>query len=87
MGRVEAFELSGMDCWFPSQDHRPPHFHAKRRGEWEVRVFFLNDRTQMVERKQGYRGRIKAGDLKSIYEVSERFREELLLEWERKVVC
>ncbi len=22
-------------------DHQPPHFHAKIRGEWEIRVFFL----------------------------------------------
>ena len=41
MGRVDAVALEGLDLWFNSSDHLPPHFHAKRRGEWEIRVYFL----------------------------------------------
>jgi hypothetical protein len=28
-----------------SNDHLPPHFHAKRKGQWEVRVYFLESST------------------------------------------
>lgn len=41
MARVRAFEIDGLVLWFFSYDHDPPHFHAKRAGEWEVRVYFL----------------------------------------------
>ena len=43
MSRVESFSVPGVECWFYSNDHRPPHFHARRRGEWSVRVFFLEE--------------------------------------------
>lgn len=86
MGRVEAFRLEGIECWFYSQDHRPPHFHARRRGQWEVRVFFLKDGAEMIERVQGLRGRISARHLNALCRRAERFREKLLIEWEHKVV-
>lgn len=35
--------------WFWSHDHEPPHFHVKRQGEWEVKVHFLLDPSEMVE--------------------------------------
>ena len=42
MGKVEAFTLEGLELWFNSSDHLPPHVHIKRRGKWEIRVFFLD---------------------------------------------
>ncbi len=41
MGKVEAFALEGLELWFNSSDHDPPHIHVTRRGKWEIRVFFL----------------------------------------------
>jgi hypothetical protein len=51
--KVEVFQVSGLDLWFNSADHLPPHFHAEKADTWEVRVFFLRDRSEMVERKWG----------------------------------
>ena len=39
MPRLEAFSIPGLDLFFNSLDHLPPHFHARRRGEWEIRVY------------------------------------------------
>jgi hypothetical protein len=41
MAVIKAFSIAGMKLWFYSNDHEPPHFHAKRNGEWEMRVKFL----------------------------------------------
>ena len=49
MATVAAFLLPGVTLWFWSNDHEPPHFHAKRRGEWEVKVNFLLDEAAMIE--------------------------------------
>ena len=41
MAKLECFTIGGIELWFYSNDHLPPHFHAKRKGQWEVRVNFL----------------------------------------------
>lgn len=41
LGKVVAFIVAGLDLWFNSSDHLPPHFHARKPGSWEIRVFFL----------------------------------------------
>ena len=87
MGKVEAFEIDGIECWFWSHDHRPPHFNAKRRGAWCYKVFFLLPRQEMLERAKGPRGRIGARDRKALRDLAELHREVLLKEWERKVKC
>ena len=51
MPRVASFDLPGIDCRFYSNDHEPPHFHAKRKDEWEYRVFFLQPRKHMLKLK------------------------------------
>jgi hypothetical protein len=43
MGRVEAFSVTGCECWFYSGDHGPHHFHAGVADEWEVRILFMHD--------------------------------------------
>ena len=40
MPKLACFEFPGLSCWFWSNDHDPPHFHAKKEGEWEIRVKF-----------------------------------------------
>jgi hypothetical protein len=87
MGKVAAFRLAGVTCWFYSQDHWPPHFHAKRKGQWHVRVFFLEAKGKMLERVPGPRGIMSAADRDALCDMAELYREELLMEWEQKVVC
>jgi hypothetical protein len=41
VGKVDAFTIPGLDLWFNSSDHLPPHFHARKPGTWEIRVYFL----------------------------------------------
>jgi hypothetical protein len=86
MGKVEAFRLQGIECWFNSQDHSPPHFHARKKGKWHVRVYFLEPRAGMFERVPGAQGRFGAGQGRMIYEMVKDTRDSLLLEWERKVM-
>ncbi len=92
MGKVEAFEIEGLEAWFNSQDHHPPHLHIRRRGEWEIRVFFLecSEGRLNFELKWGQRRkRRKKGPSPqaqaSILDEVLKHRTELLLEWERKV--
>jgi len=87
MGKVDAFKLVGVECWFCSQDHRPPHFHARKRGKWDVRVFFMEAKDQMLERVRGARAPLPARDVKAICDAAEEHRDQLLAEWEEKVVC
>ncbi len=82
MGTVQAFTVDGVRMWFWSNDHDPPHFHIKRRGEWEARVFFLDNRAEMIE----FVWRRKAPSRKSInqlYALVEQHRTELLMQWEK----
>ena len=51
MSRVDCIALSGIELVFYSADHRPPHFHAIRRGEFNYRVFFLASTLTMLEAK------------------------------------
>ena len=51
MATVRAFQIDGLKLWFWSGDHEPPHFHAKKSGEWEVKVLFLLGRAEMIEVK------------------------------------
>jgi hypothetical protein len=80
MARVKAFSIPGMNLWFWSNDHEPPHFHAKRDGKWEVRVNFLLAKEQMIEVKWSC-APISAKDRKLLQENSEAFRMELFQEW------
>ena len=88
VGRVDAFSIPGVDLWFNSSDHLPPHFHASRRGEWELRVFFLlctDDHLEWTLKWKAQRRAIPGGTLESLREVAVRFRVALLTEWENKV--
>lgn len=87
MARVEAFEIEGLMLIFYSNDHRPPHFHVKKTGAWEVRVFietttddFL-DLGHVFQKKHGPSGRLQ----RQIAEQVSAHRSKLLEEWEAKV--
>lgn len=86
MGSVDAVALEGLDLWFSSSDHLPPHFHAKRRGEWEIRVYFLlcTDDELVLDVKWAKKDP-SAKVLARIRKVVVEHRAELLREWEHKV--
>jgi hypothetical protein len=86
VGRVTSFALAGLELWFNSADHLPPHFHAEKPGDWEVRVYFLRDRADMIETKwTARRGRSNQGELRELASLAQASRADLLDEWERKV--
>lgn len=85
MGKVEAFTIAGLDLWFWSDDHAPPHFHAKKAGEWEIRVSFLKSTEKHLAFEvtwgigpSGHEQKLIAGQVLA-------HRAELLAEWELKV--
>lgn len=39
MPKVVSFAIVGIELCFYSSDHAPPHFHAEKAGEWNIRVF------------------------------------------------
>lgn len=80
MATVSAFAISGVKFWFWSNDHEPPHFHAKKRGEWEIKVSFLEDASQMIE---VVLGKPPAKVQKTIAKLAEQHRLELLQQWQQ----
>jgi hypothetical protein len=55
--------LTGLELWFNSRDHLPPHFHAEKVGQWEVRVMFMRQPVELELRLGGVspRGRTRSG--------------------------
>ena len=86
MAKLECFAIPGIELWFFSHDHSPPHFHAKRKGQWEVQVYFLERSTGNMFKVKWPRGKeVPRGDLKLLEEKVQAYRAELFDEWERKV--
>jgi hypothetical protein len=84
--KVACFAVAGIELWFNSNDHRPPHFHAEKPGEWEVRVFFLSDSREMFDLvyPKKFR-RMNRVDLKEIGKQADARRFELLQQWKSVV--
>jgi hypothetical protein len=86
MARLTCFEIAGMHLWFYSNDHEPPHFHVKRKGEWEYRVNFLRTAGGMFEviwsRKKA---QMSKSDRQLLEQMIEQHRFEILREWEEKM--
>jgi hypothetical protein len=86
MAKLECFAIEGIEMWFFSNDHSPPHFHAKRRGRWEVRVNFLESATSKMFTLVWLRVReVPRADTKLLEGMVNAHRIELLEEWEMKV--
>lgn len=88
LGKVDAIRLAGLDLRFYSSDHLPPHFHAIRRGEWNIRVYIRSTTKERLDYSMkwpkgfgGPPGKI-GRELRRL--VSEN-RAALLQEWENKV--
>jgi Domain of unknown function (DUF4160) len=86
MAKLECFTIGGIELWFFSNDHLPPHFHAKRKGQWEVRVYFLGSRTSEMFDVVWLKGKeVPRVDTKLLEEMVTTYRVEILEEWESKV--
>ncbi len=83
MGQVTAFTLYGLDLWFNSSDHEPPHFHARKPDRWEVRIN-IRELTHTIK---WARTKIRQKDLQFLLEGAALHQAELLVEWEKKVDC
>lgn len=81
MATVAAFQIAGLQIWFWSNDHEPPHFHAKRPGEWEVKVSFMLAQEEMIELLGN--GRPSAKELNNLIDLAETHRLELLEQWQQ----
>ena len=81
MTTVRAFQIPGVTIWFWSNDHEPPHFHAKRRGEWEVKVSFLLDVSEMIEIVWSEKEPSKRA-LQEVTSLAEEHRVPLLEQWQ-----
>jgi Domain of unknown function (DUF4160) len=86
MAKMECFAIAGIETWFFSNDHLPPHFHAKRKGLWEVRVYFLESSTSEMFQVVWLKGKeIPRADTKLLEQMVIAHRSEILEEWEGKV--
>jgi hypothetical protein len=83
--RVACFTVAGLDLWFNSDDHLPPHFHAEKPGDWEVKVHFMRERSSMWEVVYNRPRHPTKGELKNLLKQAEAHRADLLREWETKV--
>ena len=88
MPRVECMALAGLELWFNSEDHGPPHFHVRKPDRWEIRVFFrsctrreLSFSVKYSFRAKGPTGKEPAAILRTVMDNLA----ELTLEWEQKV--
>jgi hypothetical protein len=81
MTRVAAFQIDGLTLWFWSDDHEPPHFNAKRSGEWQVKVCFMRAANEMIEVE--WMTRTIRGNLRRrLCRLAEEHRLALLRQWE-----
>ena len=88
LGRVASIQVPGLDLWFNSSDHEPPHFHVRRAGAWEIRVFFrtctqrqFDYNVRFLLRGPGPSRRERNALLKLVLA----HQNELYAEWEAKV--
>lgn len=82
MATVQAFQVEGLKIWFWSNDHEPPHFHAKRSGEWEVKVRFMLDPSEMIEVESWSKKSPPKKGLKELTSLAAKHRVELLTQWQ-----
>jgi hypothetical protein len=88
LGKIDSFKLEGLDLFFNSNDHLPQHFHARKSGAWEIRVYFLlcsKEKGLIFDIKYPLNAQITSKDKSRILKLVLENRSKLLKEWERKV--
>ncbi len=88
MVKVENFYIHGLEAFFRSSDHHPPHFHVKKKGQWEIRVYIITSTTKLhysVKFPKNRRQLPNSKEEKLILNFVTKNREQLCLDWEAKV--
>ena len=88
MPKVQSFKIEGLDLFFNSNDHRPPHFHARKPGTWEIRVDILRcskENGLMFTSKYPPNPSISSKEEKQILKLVLENKVQLLEEWQQKV--
>ncbi len=88
MAKVQSFKIDGLDLFFNSNDHRPEHFHARKSGAWEIRVFFMlcsQEKDLVIDPKYPPKPQISSKEKNKILKLVLENRSKLLIEWEQKV--
>ena len=88
MGKLQSFKIDGLDLSFNSNDHNPEHFHARKSGAWEIRVYIL-----LCNRENGLaftsvyppNPQISSKDKNKILKLVLENKSKLLIEWKQKV--
>jgi hypothetical protein len=89
MGDIDAFGLPGLKCYFGSEDHYPQHFEVLRRGQWRIRVFFLQTTRKrglsFDYKKAARQSDVSVGDEADLLAMVLKHKRHLLREWNLKV--
>jgi hypothetical protein len=89
LGRIEEFSLQGLQAFFRSNDHRPPHFHVKKSGVWEIRVYVLTSSKNGLDYSfkfpKNKSVNLTSKEKKAILSFVIENREKLLLLWSTQV--
>jgi hypothetical protein len=87
--KVDAISLGGLDLRFYSSDHLPPHFHAIRPGEWNIRVYLRSttrDRLDYSMKWPKEGGGPSGKTRRTLRKLVSENRAALLREWEENVL-
>jgi hypothetical protein len=89
LGKIEEFSLKGLQAFFRSSDHHPPHFHVKKSGRWEIRVYILTSSKNGLDYSFKFPKNksvtLTSKEEKAILGFVTSNREKLLLDWSTQV--
>ena len=88
MVKVDNFYIHGLEAFFRSSDHHAPHFHVKKKGQWEIRVYIITSTENLhysVKFPKNQKQLPSSKEEKSILNFVTKNREQLYLDWEAKV--
>lgn len=81
-------QLEGLEIIFYPNDHEPEHFHVRKSGEWEIKVYFRLCTANHLEFEEKWQLK-SAGpskiDRQRLREYVVQHRSHLESEWETKV--
>ena len=84
MGKVDVFSVPGVEMWFWSADHVPPHFHVKKTGEWEISVHILETQEHQLSYELKWGAGPSGKTQRTLAKLVVKYREVLYGEWSCK---
>jgi hypothetical protein len=89
LGKIEEFSFRDLQAFFRSSDHLPPHFHVKKSGSWEIRVYILTSSKDGIDYSFKFPKNksvtLTSKEEKAILAFIIKNREKLLLDWSIQV--